>query len=84
MIHSVARMSNKDLLKLENEYRNELPKYKEKPKIDKIARPNLLTKKVTEFLDATSKKEKEDGTCVDKSEMKKDVNVEMDIYITSM
>lgn len=43
-------MSNKDLLKLENEFRNDLPKYKEKPKITPIERPHALTKKVTSFL----------------------------------
>lgn len=44
-------MSNKDLLKLENEYRNELPKYKEKPKITSLPKPIQLTERISEFLE---------------------------------
>ena len=78
-------MSNKDLLKLENEYIDELPKYKEKPKIGPVAKPTHLTSKLTEFLASASKKSEEQNGA--KGEAKQDGSnhgkqVEMDIYIT--
>lgn len=72
-------MSNKDLLKLENEYIDELPKYKEKPKITPIAKPTHLTSKLTEFLASASNKTDETN---DTKEATYDKQVEMDIYIT--
>lgn len=80
-------MSNKDLLKLENEFRDQIPKYKEKPNIGPVTKPVSLTKRVTNFLETTSSKEAEigkpkqtEGIDVKKSE----AQVEMDIFITSM
>lgn len=79
-------MSNKDLLKLENEYRNELPEYKEKPKITQIEKPHVLTKRVTNFLARIEKGQ--DGRPGQQQQSKKSTNkeddacVEMDIYLT--
>lgn len=85
-------MSNKDLLKLENEYRNELPVYKEKPNIKQIEKCHFLTKKVTDFLETTKTESQTNNNQDNKNEKKinsdnkKDnVNsrhVEMDIFIT--
>lgn len=86
--------SSKDLLKLENEYRNEIPKYKEKPNIKCIAKPSFLTDRVAKFL-AKSEQQKEISTnsVPDDSPMQSDEQqssedtaqsdtlVEMDIYI---
>lgn len=78
-------MSNKDLLKLENEYRKELPKYRTKPTITTIEKPTSLTKRVSDFLAGTSKPD---------TNIKKEVNekkadprkvaCEMDIYISPL
>lgn len=85
-------MSNKDLLKLENEFRDELPVYKEKPKITTIPKSNHLTKKVSEFLANTkdeSQQTKTIATTSKSSDTKEDgddntnlKHVEMDIFIT--
>lgn len=77
-------MSNKDLLKLENEYRNELPKYSEKPKITFVGKSDLLTKKVPQFLAKTTEKAvvREDESAI-KNKKGENAQVEMDIYITS-
>ena len=79
-------MSNKDFLKLENEFRNELPVYKEKPKITSITKPVTMTKKISAFL---AKAKESDNTGVKDGEKKSDEtveskHVEMDVYITSM
>lgn len=70
-------MSNKDLLKLENEFRNELIKYKEKPNITTVTKPTHLTKKITDFL-ATSSKDPHSQVKVVPGQR----HVEMDITIT--
>lgn len=81
-------MSNdRSLLELENEFRNELPRYKEKPKITAVPKPATLSK-VSEFLNATkcdpaktsiqTNQNQSDGDTVG------DKNVEMNIFITSM
>lgn len=46
--------TNKDLLKLENEYRDEIVMSKEKPNITRVAKPLILTKKISDFLDKTT------------------------------
>lgn len=86
MSSSSSSSSNKDLLKFENEFRNELPVYKEKPKIVPIPRPHALTKKVTEFL-ANSKIKEESSSSKDQAQVKEEGvdkarRVEMDIFIT--
>lgn len=67
-------MSNKDLLKLENEYRNEILKSREKPKIEFVGRSNLV-KRIPEFLAKAS----QDVVAGKKSS---NSHVEMDILIT--
>lgn len=81
-------MSNKDLLKLENEFRNELPKYKQKPDMSQISRPTTLTKKVSHFLEQCDKakdsrdhKPKVNGAA-NSSKVSEEPQVEMDIYLT--
>lgn len=79
--------NNRSLLELENEFRNELPRYKEKPNITAVPKPTTLSK-VSEFLNATkcdlektsikTNQEQSDGDIV------KDKNVEMNIFITSV
>lgn len=76
-------MSNKDLLKLENEFRDQIVRYKEKPKIGPVARPLGLTKRVTDFLETTSNEKRQCETSKDNEEKSK-AQVEMDIFITSM
>lgn len=49
-------MSNKDLLKLENDFRNEVPRYMEKPKIKFIAKSDLM-KRIPKFIAKTSQNE---------------------------
>lgn len=71
-------MSNKDLLKLENEFRGQMKISKEKPNIGPIEKPTLLTNKVSNFL----KVAKQDQ--VETSKVAGDSKVEMDIYITSI
>ena len=80
-------MSNKDLLVLENEFRDELPSYKEKPKITAVEKPTQLTSRLSSFL--TSVKESQNQHTPTPSspatETKLTPNkklVEMDIYIT--
>lgn len=79
-------MSNKDLLKLENEYRNELPKYTEKPKITAIEKPSILTGRLSSFLASAGEKADKTDATQQVGEEPKDTNrgkmVEMDIYIT--
>lgn len=76
-------MSNKDLLKLENDLRDDLPKYKEKPKIEHIQKPHLLTSKVSNFLAKIDKTNNEEQTNNDRLKMgSKEACVEMDIYMT--
>lgn len=74
-------MSNKDFLRLENEYRDELPRYKEKPKITAVGRPTNLTKKVADFLDCTTKKQ-EAQRVEERSKSEAAKEIEMDIYLT--
>lgn len=79
-------MSNKDLLKLENEYRNDLPKYKEKPHITRLPKPNLLTEKISEFL-TLGQTESTDKPIINVNRIaqnKSNKQVEMDIYICPM
>lgn len=66
-------MSNKDLLKLENEFRNEIPKFKEKPKIEFIGKSDL-SRRIPEFIAKTSQNEVLDNKGGN-------VHVEMDIII---
>lgn len=73
-------MSNKDLLKLENEYRNEIQVRREKPKIETIKKPVKLTNKVADFLARSAQ-----VSAKQEAEEKGDkCDVEMDIYITSV
>lgn len=85
--------TNKDLLKLENEFRDELPRYKEKPKIGPVPKPSKLTGKVSAFLAGASKQDspdkmmreegnKEDNNSARTNNRACDKLVEMDIYIT--
>lgn len=81
--------TNKDLLLLENEFRNELPRYKEKPSITFTPKPASL-RRVSEFLEL-SKNEKTAAPVQPKPKQEesndisdKDRDVEMDIFITSM
>lgn len=76
-------MSNKDLLKLENEFRNELPKYREKPKIEHLKKPDDLTRRLSSFLQNASKVQQESNkpTNEDSSESR-GARVEMDLFIT--
>lgn len=76
--------TNKDLLKLENEYRNDLPNYKEKPKMTPVGKPTQLTNKLSSFLAAAIQKAPEPlKTTEGRDNEKSDKNmVEMDIYIT--
>lgn len=90
-------MSNKDFLKLENEYRDEIAvECKEKPKITSIPKPHSLTKRVTEFLAHTRADQSETSRNAPdnqhekmKVEPRKEDNsnedsvVEMDVLITS-
>ena len=78
-------MSNKDLLKLENEYRHELPHYKEKPNIGPVSKPEKLKGKIADFLQSV--KASQDGNVSIKSTnidapMDGKKCVEMDIYLT--
>lgn len=75
-------MSNKDLLKLENEYRGDLPKYKEKPRMSPMKKPELLTKRVSDFLE-TANKVKVDENEKKQSDAKSKINghVEFDICL---
>lgn len=73
-------MSNKDLLKLENEYRNEIPLRREKPKIEAIKKPVKLTNKVAAFLEKTAQLDNN----ADNKEKSVGCDVEMNIYLTSM
>lgn len=77
-------MSNKDFLWLDNEYRNEVPKNKPKPKITLVEKPLDLTKRVADFLSSSGSKNEPK---VSNEESSSDVakakpQVEMDIYIT--
>lgn len=73
-------MSNKDLLKLENEYRNEIPLRREKPKIEAIKKPVKLTNKVAAFLEKTAQLDNNEAN----KEKSAGCDVEMNIYLTSM
>lgn len=89
-------MSNKDLLRLENEFRDELPKYKQKPQIGPVPKPSLLTKRVSEFLEKSANIEgntvankQSSSTTTTKTSTEIDTtgckaSVEMDIFVTSM
>lgn len=80
--------SNKDFLRLENEFRHEIPKYKEKPKIVHIEKPASLTKKVSDFLNHGHQSKLPSASENDSNSGKEDAaegaQVEMDILITSM
>lgn len=56
---------SQDLLKLENEFRNELPKYREKPKIVRIAQPSKLKNNIANFLDVARKGKDQKKSTVD-------------------
>lgn len=71
-------MSNKDFLKLENEFRNDLPVYKEKPKITSMPKPDKLTSRVSEFL-KISKQAPEPKKSSDERDDRDKLRVEMDI-----
>lgn len=73
----------KDLLKLENEYRNELPCYKVKPKITAIEKPVSL-KRVAKFLASTNNDIVQANQVQSNEGQVNDKNVEMNIIITSM
>lgn len=78
--------SSRDLLKLENEYRNELPQYKEKPNISAPTKPVTLGK-VSKFLAAVKSDTKGAPTTEDQpksNDQFKDRTVEMNIIISSM
>jgi len=76
-------MSNKDLLKLENEYKDELPHYREKPRIGPVPRPEQLKSKISVFLEEAKKGAKKgDSESSSNIEPKEKFAVEMDIYLT--
>lgn len=82
-------MSNKDLLKLENEFRDELPKYKSKPNIGPVPKPDRITNRVSAFLANVGKQsdpppKSDDGQNSGKTNGNNNCDkvVEMDIYIT--
>lgn len=78
---------SKELLKLENELRNELPKYREKPKIIRIQQPDKLKHNIANFLDiAKNAKQKQDApaTVEDCDIIKSKSHVEMDIVMAQM
>lgn len=77
--------SNKDLLKLENEYRDELPKYKEKPRITSPTKNERLTQKLNAFLEKTKQGEPTSGSSKSSTtseSSREGAHVEMDIFIT--
>lgn len=79
--------SNKDLLKLENKFRDDLPKYKRKPDIAPVEKPSVLTSRITAFLEQTTRKDLEAGhpgevQIKTQGQGNCDKMVEMDVYIT--
>lgn len=56
---------SQDLLKLENEFRKELPKYKEKPKIIRLAPSSKLKDNIANFLDVAKKEGSHQKSTVD-------------------
>lgn len=75
--------SRKDLLVLENEYRNELPKYQSKPDIERIAKPTQLKSKITNFLDQAKEPVNTEQQSTESKKDEKHV-VEMDIFMTPL
>lgn len=75
-------MTNKDLLLLDNEFRDELPRYKEKPKITTVEKPTHLTGRLSNFLASAAEKQKQDVTTSAEGSADGTKMVEMDIYIT--
>lgn len=73
--------SSKDLLKLENEYRNDIKIPKAKPNITPMKKPTLLTEKISKFLDETKKPESLKGPNEQTSDTKHNHHVEMDLMI---
>lgn len=73
--------TNKDLLKLENEYRDEIIRPREKPKITRMDKPIILAKKISDFLDKTSRgdEDPQSNHCDNRSA---NHHVEMDILIS--
>lgn len=77
-------MSNKDLLKLENEYRNDLPKYKGKPKITSLPKPDALTRRISDFLETSKTSSSSQNKIVNVNAIpirEPRQHVEMDIYM---
>lgn len=85
-------MSRKDLLKLDNEFLDELPKYSRKPNITQLGKPSLLTGRVTAFLEKAGKQNdvnsnqqgSSSASSVKSTNGDRENNsiVEMDVYIT--
>jgi hypothetical protein len=75
-------MTNKDLLLLENEFRNELPKYSERPKITAVDKPTQLTSRLSSFLQSANEKSNQNATSDATPPHDGAKMVEMDIYIT--
>lgn len=96
LISYLVKMSNKDFLKLDNEFRNDLPKYKAKPEIGSIEKPDFLKKRVSDFLTKARDTRPESSNQQNENNGKKDGDnrmdvdrgrgnakqVEMDIYLT--
>lgn len=73
--------TNKDLLRLENEFRDEIVTPKEKPNITRVTKPLVLTKKISDFLDKTTKGDDETKSN-GRDKQSSDHHVEMEIMIT--
>lgn len=71
---------------MDNEFRNELPKYKEKPKIAPVDKPSVLTGRVSAFLEKATKQDGVMSSATnpsgDQDRRSCDKMVEMDVYIT--
>lgn len=79
---------SKDLLRLENEFRDQLPRYREKPNIVKIQQPTKLKDNIANFLNiAKNANQKQDASSRSKRECdtaKKGPHVEMDIVMAQV
>lgn len=74
---------SQDLLKLENEFRNELPRYREKPKIVRITQPSKLKDNIANFLKVAKEGEDNKKSTIDDDcdVVRKDTQVHMDIIM---
>ena len=79
-----SNSSNKELLLLENEYRNELPKYSEKPTIKPITKPLELTNRVASFLSTVREQPPNSSEKTPKQRTSDKRHVEMDIYLSQL